>query len=300
MRPLRAILRIVFAPLFFAGFLTAAAIATDGGTRPHLLAPLLLAAIALSMLVERAVPYERAFNRPDGDLGRDVAHAVVNETANALAVLAMPAIVAVAPRLGGWPTTWPLPAQLGLAILIADAGITLAHLASHRFAVLWRFHAVHHSVTRLYGFNGLMKHPLHQAFELGAATVPLVLLGMPQPVAWLSTFAVAIQLLLQHSNADMRIGALSGWWAVAPAHRFHHLAAAGDGDVDFGLFTCLWDRLLGTFHADPSRRFRPGDFGVAGRADYPRGYAAQLREPFRELAAAHRLPSPTRRAFRGR
>lgn len=285
-RALRAALRLAYAPCFFTGFIGAAAICSDAGGRPLILGPLLLAAVGVSLLTERLAPYESAFNRPFGDARRDLAHAVVNEGANALSVAAMPAIVAVAPSPGEWPAAWPVAAQLALAILIADAGITLAHMASHRVAVLWRFHAVHHSVQRMYGFNGLMKHPLHQSFELAAATVPLVLLGMPQSIAWLLTFAVAIQLLLQHSNVDMRVGALGTIWAVAPAHRFHHLARAGDGDVNFGLFTSLWDHLLGTFHRDPARRFAPGDLGVAGRPDFPRTYVAQLVEPFRRSSTS--------------
>lgn len=283
---LRTALRLGYAPLFFAGWLTVAVVCSDAGRQPAILGPLLLAAIATSWLAERLAPYEPAFNHALGDGRRDLAHALVNESANTLSVLAMPAAVALAPRLGGWPHDWPVAMQVGLAILIADAGITLAHMASHRFALLWRFHAVHHSVQRMYGFNGLMKHPLHQAFELTAATVPLVLLGMPQQVAWLLTFAVAIQLLLQHSNVDMRVGALGAIWAVAPAHRFHHLARAGDGDVNFGLFTSLWDHLLGTFHRDAGRRFAPGDLGVAGRPDFPRAYVAQLAEPFRRRSGS--------------
>jgi sterol desaturase/sphingolipid hydroxylase (fatty acid hydroxylase superfamily) len=277
-----AMLRRLYAPLFFVGFLACALTLSDGGARPLPLVPLLVGAILVSALVERVIPYDPRFNEPCGDRGRDVAHALVNEIANSVSVLAMPLVVALAPGGGGWPYAWPIPAQLALAIVIADCGITLAHWASHRAEVLWRFHAVHHSVERLYGFNGLMKHPLHQAFELTAATVPLVLLGMPQNVAWLLTFAVAIQLLLQHSNADMRVGVLAHVWAVAPAHRWHHVAHATEGDVNFGLFTCLWDHLLGTFRAaDPGRRFVPGDFGVADRPDYPRAYAAQMVEPFR-------------------
>lgn len=283
---LRATLRLGYAPSFFVGWLVAAVAYSDGGRQPALLGPLLLAAIATSWLAERYAPYEPAFNRALGDAHRDLAHALVNEGANALSVLSMPAIVALAPRFGGWPLDWPVTLQLGLAILIADGGITLAHMASHRVTVLWRFHAVHHSVQRMYGFNGLMKHPLHQAFELTAATVPLVLLGMPQSIAWLLTFAVAIQLLLQHSNVDMRLGALGTIWAVAPAHRFHHLASARDGDVNFGLFTSLWDHLLGTFHCDPGRHFAPGDLGVAGRPDFPRAYVAQLAEPFRRRSTS--------------
>lgn len=40
---------------------------------------------------------------------------------------------------------------------VADLGITLTHYASHKIGVPWRFHAVHHSVTRCYGRNGLTK-----------------------------------------------------------------------------------------------------------------------------------------------
>jgi sterol desaturase/sphingolipid hydroxylase (fatty acid hydroxylase superfamily) len=171
--------------------------------------------------------------------------------------------------------------QVFLAIAVADVGITLAHFVSHRSEILWRFHAVHHSIHRMYGFNGLMKHPLHQAIELTCASVPLLLLGMPLEVAWLLGFAVAVQLLLQHSNVDLEIGPLLHVWAVAPAHRFHHLNRAGDGDVNFGLFSSVWDRLLGTFRYDATKTPRVGDLGIDGRPDYPVGYLAQLVEPFR-------------------
>jgi sterol desaturase/sphingolipid hydroxylase (fatty acid hydroxylase superfamily) len=99
-----------------------------------------------------------------------------------------------------WPAGWPLCAQLGVAIIVADMAITLTHFFSHRHALLWRFHAVHHSIERLYGFNGLMKHPVHQAIELTAATSMLLVLGMPQQAGWLLAFAVAIQLQLSRKR----------------------------------------------------------------------------------------------------
>ena len=167
-----------------------------------------------------------------------------------------------------------------MTILIADFGITMAHYASHKIEALWRLHAVHHSVARMYGFNGLMKHPLHQAIELTAGTTPLLLMGMPLEIGALLGFAAAIQLLLQHSNTDMRVGPLIYLWAVAPGHRHHHLAHKVKGDVNFGLFTMLWDHLLGTFVKDRPQP-RDGELGVAGRPDYPVGYSAQLVEPFR-------------------
>jgi hypothetical protein len=50
--------------------------------------------------------------------------------------------------------------------------------------------------------------------------LPLILIGMPSQVAVLLSFAVGLQLLLQHSNVDMCIGPLRYIWAVAPVHRF--------------------------------------------------------------------------------
>ena len=277
---IRFVVRIGYAPLFFVGFLWFAVTLAEQGAPLWSLPSLLGVALAASAVAERLAPYERVWNRSHGDNGRDLMHAVVNETSIALSVLALPLVAGFVPDFGVWPSEWPLWGQLAVAILVADFGITLTHYASHRIPALWPLHAVHHSVQRMYGFNGLLKHPLHQGLELTAGVVPIVLLGMPSDVAWLLAFAVAIQLILQHSNVDMKIGPLIYVWAVAPAHRHHHLASQTDGDVNFGLFTSLWDHLLGTFRSGPDTP-RAGQIGVSGRPDYPRDYLRQLAEPFR-------------------
>jgi len=276
----RFLVRLGYAPVFFAGFLGAAVTLAERGAPPWSLPILLGLALAVSFAAERLAPYEPVWNQPRGDAGRDLIHAAVNEASIVISVLAMPLVSGVIPGLDVWPSGWPLWGQLAVAVLAADFGITLAHYASHRIPALWSLHAVHHSVERMYGFNGLLKHPLHQAIELTAGVAPLVLLGMPSDVAWLLAFAVAIQLILQHSNVDMKIGPLIYIWAVAPAHRHHHLASQTEGDVNFGLFTSLWDHLLGTFRSGADTP-RTGQIGVSGRPDYPRGYLRQLAEPFR-------------------
>lgn len=181
----------------------------------------------------------------------------------------------------------PFALQVLAAVLIADLGITLTHYANHKISLLWRFHAVHRSTKRFYGFNGLMKHPLHQALEMSAGVAPLILIGLPVDVA----SALAVQLLLQHSNADYRIGALKYVLALNEGHRFHHLKWAGVGDVNFGLFTRAWDHLLGTFSYDPARRFTSEQLGMAAKPDYPTAYLAQLAEPFRASGACQAEPT---------
>lgn len=287
LRAASASARYGYAPLMLIGVNgTAMALATAGAAKIWLLA-LLAAAIMLSFAVERLIPYRGEWNTSHDDAGRDAVHAAVNESLILASLSFVPLLAAVIPWDGLWPHTWPFVAQVVAAILVADLGVTLVHYASHKIGALWRFHAVHHSVKRFYGLNGLMKHPLHQTLEMSAGFAPLLLLGLPTDVAAVTALAAAIQLLLQHSNADYRIGPFKYVLALNEGHRFHHLKWAGIGDVNFGLFTLLWDHLLGTFSYDPARRFTSDQLGMAAKPNYPTAYLAQLAEPFRASGACH-------------
>jgi sterol desaturase/sphingolipid hydroxylase (fatty acid hydroxylase superfamily) len=279
---MKALTRWSYPPLMLAG-LNGTAIALVAAHASHLwLGALLLAAIALSFAAERVIPYEPEWNSSRGDAGRDVAHAAVNEAFALVSVLVLPAIAGVATLADAWPAGLPFALQVIGAALVFDLGLTIAHWLSHRWGPLWRLHAVHHSVTRSYGLNGLMKHPLHQAVELTFGIAPLLVIGIPQDVAWGLAFCTAVQLLLQHSNADYRVGPLRGVLALNEGHRFHHLKWAGVGDVNFGLFTLVYDRLLlRTFSFDPGRRFTADDLGIAKQPDFPVRYVDQLLKPWR-------------------
>lgn len=285
----------LYAPLFWGGFIGLGLWLADVSTL--WLLPLFVAALAVSFIAEWAMPYEVHWSRPAGDRRRDILHALVNEALSALGLLVLPGLVAVLAIEGVWPSGWPLWLQLGLAIVIADAGISLMHYASHRVSWLWRLHAVHHSVERLYGFNGLMKHPLHQLLEASAGLLPLLVLGIPLQVATLLAYAIAIQLLLQHSNVDMRLGFLRWIFAWAPLHRFHHMKYGRAGDVNFGLFFTVWDWLLGTGFYTEDYRIGQGDLGIGSRPDFPRDYVAQLCDPFAtvRLSREPQVPDALRR-----
>ncbi|MEV7617229.1 sterol desaturase family protein [Streptomyces sp. NPDC089799] len=279
------LIRYGYVPLLLVGVNgTGIALAAAGASKAWLLL-LLGAAVAASFTAERLLPYADEWNLPMADRRRDVLHAFVNETLILASVASLPVLAGAVTVADVWPSAWPFPVQVLLAVLVADAGITLVHFASHKVGLLWRFHAVHHSVKRFYGFNGLMKHPLHQSAELAAGVAPLLLAGMPADVAAALALTVAVQLLLQHSNADYRVGALRYVLSLNEGHRFHHLKWAGVGDVNFGLFTLVWDRMLGTYSFDPGRRFSSDDLGIAAKPRYPTEYLAQLSEPFRPRGA---------------
>ena len=293
MKTIPRLLRIGYAPtaLLGANGLSLGLIGAGGAA---FLPLLLLSMVALSFAAERARPYSAEWNRPLGDRLRDAIHGLVNEGTVFGSLLLLPAVAAHAPGAGWWPQGWPLVGELLLAILVLDAGITLAHWASHRWRPLWRFHAVHHSVRRMYGLNGLMKHPVHQAIESAAGTLPLVLCGLPADVGQALAFAVGVQLLLQHANVDYTVGPFRRWLATAEVHRFHHQKDPSLGNVNFGLFTTFWDRLLGTFHQEERERLRSEELGIAGDPGYPTRYLAQLAAPFVRPAPAEPAASRQR------
>lgn len=69
--------------------------------------------------------------------------------------------------------------------------------------------------------------------------------------------------------------------ALNHLHRFHHLKWPVVGDVNFGLFFTVWDRMLGTTVWEPERRFTSDDIGIGAEPDFPVGYLDQVRRPFR-------------------
>jgi len=278
---MKFLIRLFYLPFFLIVGNGIAIFIVQSGPSKGWLFLLISAFITLAFVLERAVPYDAAFNESRGDRVRDFFHALVNETFNVLGVLSVPLLATFISLPSIWPHALPLWQQLLMAILIADVGITLAHFASHRIQVLWRLHAVHHSIKRMYGFNGLMKHPLHQFIETLAGVSPLLLMGISQDALSLLIVAVILQLLLQHSNVAYFTGPLKYVLAINVVHRFHHLKTAEEGDVNFGLFTSLTDYCLGTAYYDKRRTIVSDDLGIGDQPDYPVGYLRQLIQPFR-------------------
>ena len=281
----RSVIRYTHLPLLLVGadgiVLWAAATGRDWAV-----IAVIVMALAWTFLAERLAPYDQDWNVDRDDTGRDFLYAVLNESLNVASVALLPLLASTLTLADLWPSDLPFVVQVLGAVLVLDAGITFAHAASHRFGGLWRFHAVHHSVTRFYGLNGLMKHPIHQAIEMTAGVTPLLLIGIPQPVAVAVAGCVAIQLLVQHANIDYISGPLERWLAINAGHRLHHLRYPGQGDVNFGLFTLLWDRAMGTYTPAHTRAVvTSDDLGIAGRPDYPTTLTGQLAEPFRPAAA---------------
>ncbi|WP_160006390.1 sterol desaturase family protein [Rhizobium sp. 18055] len=275
---------IVWPALFVAGLVGAGV--SFATTTPLLwFNAVYLSVVIVVALIERVMPFEQQWLRRDGETVNDLAHTLLNkggvQIAAAFGATAPMAVATVAhPMMTGvtqlWPTGWPLPLQVVLGLVIAELGLYVAHRAAHEILTLWRFHALHHSVERLWVINTGRFHLVDSLFKIALSQLPLYLLGAPLPVfLWIGAVTAFIGLLT-HCNIDVRTGPLDWIFSTPSLHRWHHSRVLAEGNTNYGENLVLWDHVFGTYF-NPARR-PPADIGISGRiAD---GFLAQLLQPF--------------------
>ena len=121
-------------------------------------------------------------------------------------------------------------------LLIADFGRYWLHRAFHKFGLMWRFHAVHHSPRRLYWLNVGRFHPIEKAVQYVFDALPFTLVGVSGDVlAGYFTF-YAVNGFYQHSNCLVWLGRLNYVISGPELHRWHHSMLA--------LVWCLTNTLM--------------------------------------------------------
>lgn len=195
-----------------------------------------------------------------------------------------------------------LAATATLILFLAyEFGYWLDHYLKHRFAVLWAFHAVHHSAERLNPLTFYRVHPgdtilFYNLLALVTGTAQgLLFWAFGANHAWAVGGANVLMLVytllflnLQHSELWI---ALPGRWGrifMGPAHhQIHHSADPRHFNRNFGASFALFDRLFGTLHVPGAKR-EVTRFGIGPVAYDPHGVTGTLVTPFVEAATATR------------
>lgn len=241
--------------------------------------------------LERVLPHQQDWLRDDGQMWPDLLHTAVSKAAVFLLVIVGGAqgwFDALRPGHGWWPGHWPLPLQVALALAIAEFGFYWAHRVSHEWAPMWPYHAIHHSVRRLWFFNTGRFHLVDTARSLLFSLPLLLAADTPQPVLdWVSAITAFVGLLT-HCNVRMRTGLLDQLFTTPHMHRWHHAPNAEEGNTNYGENLLLWDRVFGTWYR-PANRQPPRVIGIADRV--PDDYVGQVLAPFhwRAIQAEARL-----------
>lgn len=230
--------------------------------------------VALYLLIEWRLPYERRWMMSWRSLLADLRFAVVNSAGlwSVKAALGLFAITLAGTRPGP-ARDWPPALQLIASLLIFEAINYAMHRAMHeapgplgRF--LWRIHVAHHLPPRLYVMMHAVFHPINGVLiQTLAIILPVWLMGYDVRVVAMFLMINGMHGAISHFNADIRAGWLNYLFVGPELHRYHHSASIAEGK-NYGATLAIYDVLLGTFVYRPG--LPPAELGVADAASYPR------------------------------
>lgn len=162
------------------------------------------------------------------------------------------------------------------------------HRSSHSVRWMWATHAVHHS-TREYVLPSAIRLGWTEFFSLGwVFFAALMLVGFPPQVV---VFLLGANLIYQFPLHTETVGRLPGWieavFNTPSHHRAHHASEPDYLDCNFGGVLIVWDRLFGTFRAEPVDR--PLRYGLVHEMNSRNPVHIALHEwkrMFRDMARA--------------
>jgi sterol desaturase/sphingolipid hydroxylase (fatty acid hydroxylase superfamily) len=125
----------------------------------------------------------------------------------------------------------------------------------HAVPALWRLHRLHHADLDFDVTTGSRFHTGEIVISMGYKIAVLSLLGAPASA--FITFEVVLNAtsMFNHGNAFLsgKVDRIVRWFLVTPdMHRVHHSIRRDETNSNFGFNLSCWDRLLGTYRAQPA------------------------------------------------
>ena len=214
----------------------------------------------------------------------DLHHFIVNHMVVGFVLLATNLLVhklfgwAANDGLRGWVANLNFWVALFLIILVADLVQYWTHRAYHEVPLLWRLHAVHHSVKSMDWLAGSRQHFIELLITRTLVLAPIYVLGFGKEVIDAYIVIVGFQAVFNHANVSVRLGPLRYLIVTPNFHHWHHAQDDEAIDKNYAAHFAFLDHLFGT--AVQSDRKWPQQYGVVG--DYvPNGFWKQVMFPFR-------------------
>lgn len=184
------------------------------------------------------------------------------------------------PPLQTWVGGLPFVAQLFLALLVTDVLQYWMHRAFHEIPLLWRVHAVHHSIEYMDWLAGFRMHLCELLLTRVVFMCALLLMGFGQ--ATIAAYVVLVGLQTVFNHANLRLPAVFAkaplkWLIVTPDyHHWHHTTERAAIDHNYASHFAFLDYAFGTA-LQPERL--PDAYGVIG-GYVPAGFVRQQFFPF--------------------
>lgn len=177
----------------------------------------------------------------------------------------------------------PLWLEVFLVVLILDFAIWLQHLITHKVPILWRLHRVHHADVDMDVTTAIRFHPVEIALSMLLKIGLVYLLGPAAIAVVLFEIILNGTAMFNHSNL-----ALPRWLdsavrkvLVTPdMHRVHHSVHRAEHDSNYGFSLSIWDKLFGTYIAEPKAGHEKMEVGLQWQDDRPSKLGWSLALPF--------------------
>jgi sterol desaturase/sphingolipid hydroxylase (fatty acid hydroxylase superfamily) len=142
-----------------------------------------------------------------------------------------------------------------IGIIVLDLAIYLQHAMFHGIPLLWRLHMMHHSDLDFDVTTGVRFHPIEILLSMGIKMVVVLLVGISSLGVLIFEVLLNATSLFNHGN--VRLGAsidrVLRLFVVTPEmHRVHHSVIIRETNSNFGFNLPWWDRLFGTYKAQPA------------------------------------------------
>jgi sterol desaturase/sphingolipid hydroxylase (fatty acid hydroxylase superfamily) len=140
------------------------------------------------------------------------------------------------------------------SFVLLDLAIWGQHVLFHRVPLLWRFHRMHHADTDFDATTGLRFHPGEILLSLLIKMALVAALGAP--AAAVIAFEVVLNATSMWNHANLRLPlaadrVLRAVLVTPDMHRVHHSWRREETDSNYGFNFACWDRLFGTYRAQP-------------------------------------------------
>lgn len=166
--------------------------------------------------------------------------------------------VAAAAQKNGWGLLnffqFPAWSSLLLAVLLLDLVLYLQHVMFHAVPLLWRLHMVHHGDLDVDASTGLRFHPIEMMLSMLIKMAMVAALGLPVLGVFIFEISLNSTSMFNHGNIKLpvNIDRYLRMLVVTPdMHRVHHSVIIRETNSNFGFNFPWWDRLFGTYRAQP-------------------------------------------------
>jgi sterol desaturase/sphingolipid hydroxylase (fatty acid hydroxylase superfamily) len=205
--------------------------------------------------------------------------------------------VAVAGEAHGWgllnALALPAWAAIPLAVALLDLAIYFQHVMFHAVPALWRLHRVHHSDLDFDVTTGTRFHPFEILISTAIKCAAVAAIGAPALAVLAFEVALNATAMFNHANGRLPPG-VDRWLRlllVTPdMHRVHHSIVYNETNSNFGFNLPWWDRLFGTYCAQPAVSHEAMTIGVdAFRAPADLRLDRLLAQPFRDTPGGYAI-----------